>query len=89
MYWIVLAKQYGLWIHNELRENIRAWQVNIKHLVYMPIGHVVLKIYVPCKTFDVLSQYLCKATTSPLNLRYTGEKKVHAQTEKSLAQLGT
>ena len=36
----------------------------VKHLVYMPIGHMVLKIYVPCKKFHVPSQYLykpCKA----------------------------
>ena len=36
----------------------------MKHLVYMPIRHVVLKIYVPCKNFHVPSQYLykpCKA----------------------------
>ena len=38
--------------------------LDIKHLVYMPIGHVVLKMYVPCKNFHVPSQYLykpCKA----------------------------
>ena len=36
----------------------------IKHLAYMPIRHMVLKIYVPCKKFHVPSQYLykpCKA----------------------------
>ena len=33
----------------------------IKHLVYMPIGHVVLKIYVPCKNFHVPSYYLYKS----------------------------
>ena len=38
--------------------------LDIKHLVYMPVGHMVLKIYVPCKNFHVPSQYLykpCKA----------------------------
>ena len=45
--------------------------LDIKHLVYMPIGHVVLKIYVPCKNFDVPSQYIC---TSPVKLVYTTEK---------------
>ena len=35
--------------------------LDIKHLVYMPIGHVVLKIYVPCKKFHVLSQHLYKS----------------------------
>ena len=34
--------------------------LDIKYLVYMPIGHMVLKIYVPCKNFDVPSQYLYK-----------------------------
>ena len=38
--------------------------LDIKHLAYMPVGHVVLKIYMPCKNFYVPSQYLykpCKA----------------------------
>ena len=38
--------------------------LDITHLVYMPIGHVVLKVYVPCKNFHVPSYYLhksCKA----------------------------
>ena len=34
--------------------------LDIKHLAYMPIGHVVLKIYVPWKSFHVISQYLYK-----------------------------
>ena len=32
--------------------------LDIKHLVYMHIGHVVLKIDVPWKFFRVPSQYL-------------------------------
>ena len=38
--------------------------LDIKYLVYMPVGHMVLKIYLPCKNFHVPSQYLykpCKA----------------------------
>ena len=38
--------------------------LDIKHLVYMPIGHVVLKTNLPCKNFHVPGQYLykpCKA----------------------------
>ena len=34
--------------------------LDIKHLVYMPIGHKVLKIDVPRKNFHMPSQYLCK-----------------------------
>ena len=34
--------------------------VDIKHLVYIPIGHVTPKIYVPCKNFHVPSQYMDK-----------------------------
>ena len=35
--------------------------LDIKHLVYMPIGHVVLKIYVPCKNFHVPNYNLYKS----------------------------
>ena len=38
--------------------------LDIKHLVYMPVGHVVMKIYMPSKNLYVPSQYLympCKA----------------------------
>ena len=41
-----------------------AWPQWVKHLVYMPIGHMVLKIVVPCKNFHLPNQYLykpCKA----------------------------
>ena len=34
--------------------------IDIKHLVYLPIGHVLLKIYLPRKIFHMLSQYLYK-----------------------------
>ena len=42
--------------------------LDIKHLVYMPIGHVVLKMYVPCKNFHA---NIC---TSPVKLMYTAGK---------------
>ena len=32
--------------------------LDIKHLVNVPVGHVVLKIYLPSKNFHVPSQYL-------------------------------
>ena len=44
--------------------------LDIKHLVYMPIGHMVLKIYVPWKSFHVPSQYC----TSPVKFMYTAGK---------------
>ena len=31
--------------------------INIKHLVYLPNGHMVLKVYVTCKKFHMPSQY--------------------------------
>ena len=34
--------------------------LDIEHLVYMPIGHVVLKIYVASKNFKMPSQYSYK-----------------------------
>ena len=44
--------------------------LDIKHLAYMPIGHVVLKIYAPWKNFHMTSQYLCK----PVKVIYTAGK---------------
>ena len=44
--------------------------LDIKHLIYMPVRHMVLKIYVPCKYFHVPSQYLYK----PCKLMYTAGK---------------
>ena len=38
--------------------------LDIKHMVYMPVWHVVLNIYLPCTNFHMPSQYLykpCKA----------------------------
>ena len=31
--------------------------INIKHLVYLPNGHMVLKVYATCKNFHMPSQY--------------------------------
>ena len=42
--------------------------LNIKHLAYMAIGHVVLKMYVPYNNFRVPAANIC---TSPVNFMYT------------------
>ena len=34
--------------------------LDIKHLVYMPVGHMYLNVYMPCKNFHVPSQYFNK-----------------------------
>ena len=39
---------------------IKTGDDDISHLVYMPIGQMVLKMYVPCKNFHMPCQYLCK-----------------------------
>ena len=44
--------------------------LDIKHLVYMPVGHMVLKIYVPCKIFHVPAN-IC---TTPVKLIHTAGK---------------
>ena len=44
--------------------------LDIRHLTYMPVGHRVLKIYVPCKNFLMPNQYLYK----PCKLMYTAGK---------------
>ena len=44
--------------------------LDIKHLVYVPVGHMVLTIYVPCKFFTCPAN-IC---TSPLKLMYTAGK---------------
>ena len=69
--------------------------LDIKHLVYMPIGHVVLKIYVPWKSFHVPSQYLykpCKAYVYCWKNKYMPTLKSHmpcrACNHKSLCALG-
>ena len=69
--------------------------LDIKHLVYMPIRHVVLKMYVPCKNFDVPSQYLykpCKAYIYCWKNKYMPRLKNHlpsrAHNHKNLCALG-
>ena len=52
--------------------------LDIKHLVYMPVGHVILKIYVPCKNFHLSSQYLyksCKVYVYSWENKYTPRLK--------------
>ena len=69
--------------------------LDIKHLVYMPIGHVILKVFVPCKNFDVPSQYLykpCKAYVYCWKNKYMPWLKNHlpsrARNHKCLCALG-
>ena len=75
---------------------LRQWLagLGIKHLVYMPIEHMVLKIYVPCKNFHVPSQYLykpCKAYVYCWENKYVPRPKNHlpsrACNHKSLCAL--
>ena len=61
----------------------------------MPIGHVVFKIYMPCKNFHVCSQYLhkpCKAYVYCWENKYMPRLKNHmpsrARNYKSLCALG-
>ena len=68
------------------------WSVNmtagpdIKLLFYMPIGHMVLKIDVPCKIFHVPRQYLYKHYKAYV---YCWVNKYLPWLKKSLAQSGT
>ena len=69
--------------------------LDIKHLIYMPIGHVVLKIDMPGKYFHVPSQYLykpCKAYVYWWENKYMSWLKIHlasrARNHKSLCALG-
>ena len=69
--------------------------LDIKHLAYMPVGHVGLKIYMPCKNFYVPSQYLykpCKAYVYCWENKYMPRLKNHlpswAHNHKSLGALG-
>ena len=69
--------------------------LDIKHLVYMPVGHMVLKIYVPCKNVHVPSQYLykpCKAYSYCWENKYMPRLKNHlpsrACNHKILCALG-
>ena len=69
--------------------------LDIKHLVYLPIGYVVLKIYVPWKNVYVPNQYLykpCKAYIYCWKNKYMPRLKNHlpswACNHKSLCALG-
>ena len=66
---------------------ILAWRrpagLDIRHLAYMPIGHMVLKIDVPCKNFQVPSQYLYKPCKAYV---YCWENKYMPWLKKSLAR---
>ena len=69
--------------------------LDIKHLAYMPVGHMVLKIYMPCENFYVPSQYLykpCKAYVYCWENKYMPRLKNHlpswAHHHKSLGALG-
>ena len=69
--------------------------LDIKHLFYMPIGHVVLKIYVPCKNFHMPRQNLykpCEAYVYCWENKYMPRLKnqLHsrARNRKSLCALG-
>ena len=69
--------------------------LDIKHFIYMPTGHVVLKIYVPWKSFHVPSQYLykpCKAYVYCWKNKYMPTLKNHmpcrACNHKCLCALG-
>ena len=68
--------------------------LDIKHLVYMPIRHVVQKIYVPCTNVHMPSQYLykpCKAYVYCWENKYMPSLKNHlpgrARNHKSLCAL--
>ena len=73
-------------------------ELDIKHFVCMPIGHVVLKIYVPCENFHVPSQYVykpCKAYVYCWEIKFMPRLKNHlprlpsqACDHKSLCALG-
>ena len=69
--------------------------LDIKHLAYMPLGRVVLKIYMPCKNFYVPSQYLYKPRKAYVYCwenKYMPRLKNHlpswAHNHKSLGALG-
>ena len=59
-------------------------RLDITHLVYMPVGHVVLKIYMPYKNVHVHSQYLhkpCKAYIDWWENKYMPRLKNHLPTQ--------
>ena len=71
--------------------------LDIKHLVYMPVGHVVLKMYVPHKNFHRASQYMylykpCTVYVYCWKNKYKPELKIQlpsrACNHRSLCALG-
>ena len=83
-------------LHTGMNDTVkgRTSGLDIKHLVYMPVGHMVLKIYVPCKNFHVPSQYLykpCKTYVHCWENKYMPRLKNHlpcrARNNKSLCAL--
>ena len=59
--------------------------LDIRHLINMPVGHMVLKIYVPNKNFHVPSQYLykpCKAYVYCWENKYIPRLKNHLPSRK-------
>ena len=57
---LVLWEQITLKFESKCRHLLETAGLDIKQLVYMTVGHVDLKVYMPCKNFHVPSQYLCK-----------------------------
>ena len=54
--------------------------LDIKHLVYLPVWHMYLKVYMPCKTFHVPSQYFnkpCKGYVHCWENKYMPRLKNH------------
>ena len=85
----------GTTLHSTLRIHHSWAGLDIKRLAYMPVGHVVLKIYMPCKNLYVPSQYLykpCKAYVYCWENKYMPRLKNHlpswARNHKSLGALG-
>ena len=69
--------------------------LDIKHLVHVPIGHVVLKVYVPCKNFPMPRQNLykpCKSYVYCWESKYMPRLKNHfpslARNHRRLCALG-
>ena len=78
-----------------LRQTFASTGLDIGHLVYMPIGHMVLKISVSCNNSHMPGQYLykpCKAYAHCWENKYMSRLKNHlpswACNHKSLCALG-
>ena len=65
--------------------------LDIKHVMYMPIGHMVLKTDMPCKHFQLPSQYLykpCKAYVYCWENEYMPWLKNHLPSWAKVCALG-